>query len=84
MKTLILILTILLLVSCEKETVNPSKTTTTYSCTQKDLDLYKLAQDIKYCQSNLANGNAQVRQQWINRIDENRKKMDEISKKPCI
>lgn len=84
MKTLITFLTILLLVSCEKETVNPSKTTTTYSCTQKDLDLYKLAQDIKYCQSNLAQPTAAQRQYWINRIDENRKKMDDISKKPCI
>ena len=68
--------------SCEKESVSPSNTVT-YSCAQKNLDLYKLAQDTKECQSHLANGTAQQRQYWINRIDANRKKEAEIQKKAC-
>jgi PBP1b-binding outer membrane lipoprotein LpoB len=85
MKKLIVILIVafsLVFSSCEKENVSPSNTVT-YSCAQKNLDLYKLAQDTKECQSHLADPNPQVRYYWINRIDANRKKEAEIQKKPC-
>lgn len=85
MKQIILtIVAVLLITACKKESVTPNKTTTTYSCTQKNLDLYIIAQDIKYCQSNLAQSTQSQRNYWINRIDENRKKYNEISAKPCI
>lgn len=86
MKQIILIIvTVLLLTACNKEDEQPKpSSTTTYSCTQKNLDLYKASQDLKYAQSNLAQPTQSQRDYWIRKCDEARKKINEISAKPCI
>jgi len=82
MKTLILILTILLLVSCEKETsVTPSNLR---SCSAVQADKTKAAADLKYAQSNLAQASQTRRDYWINKCDEARKKIDALDKEQCI
>ena len=84
MKILILILTILLLVSCEKETVTPSKTSNLRSCSAVQADKTKAAADFKYAQSNLAQPTQTRRDYWINKCDEARKKMYALDKEQCI